>query len=219
MNRKAAQLLTEKLTRELYRIAQAYGKEHPYRFEDLTYDLGVMLERDSLDRVSLKFCRPNAGHDVLVEYNYALHAGRTRFHLDDAQGLGIVPLSPPFEMSLVINRNARGGAYEHLLRLQWGDAPQYTHRGGFEHQDGNTTRRTGGRASKRIYMDGNLRRQGWVKFFLQDRQYGFITGPDGVDIFFHASNVRGFQPRKDQRVSYLLLATPRGMQAKDVRAA
>ena len=219
MNRKAANLLAQKVTRELYRIAQAYGKQHPFGFDDLVHDLSVMLERNSLNSISLKFHHPNSHRDVLVEYNYALHAGRPHFYLDDSQGLGIVPLRPPFDMGLVVNRDRQGGAYENRLRLNWGDAPRYARRGGFEHQDGNTTRRTGGRASKQIYMDDGLRRRGQVKFYLPAKQYGFIVGPDGIDVFFHANNLHGFQPRQGQRVTYLPMATPRGIQAKDVRLA
>ncbi|NLF15507.1 MAG: cold shock domain-containing protein [Anaerolineaceae bacterium] len=219
MEWNAAKLLAEKVVREVYRIAQAYGKEHPFRFEDLVNDLAVMLERGALHSLSLKFHRPTAGRDVLVEYGYAFHAGTPRFHLDDAQGLGIVPLSPPFDMGLVINRDLQNGAYRARLRLNWGDAPQYTRHGGFEHQDGNTTQRTGGRASKTVFMDGALRRQGRVKFYLPAKGYGFLTGSDGVDIFFHAVNVQGFQPSQGQQVSYLPLVTPRGVQAKDVRPA
>jgi len=217
MNQSAASLLAQKVCRELYRIAQAYGKEHPFRFEDLVHDLTVMLEWDGLNAVSLKFYRSNGYRDVLVEYDYALHAGNPRFHLDDAQGLGIVPLTPPFEMGLVVNRDSRSGAYDGQLRLNWGDAPVYSQNSGFRHQDGNTTQRTGGRASKQVFMDNSLRRRGRVKFYLPDKQYGFILGTDGVDVFFHANNVRGFQPRKGQQVTYLPLATPRGVQAKDVQ--
>lgn len=137
-----------------------------------------------------------------------------------------MPLSPPFEMALVVNRDSLRGTYEGQLRLNWGDAPGYARRGGFvpwngdfEEQDGNTTRRTGGRASKRVYMDHGLRRQGQVKFFLAGQKYGFIVGTDGTDVFFHADNAEGFAPSKGQRVSYLPLATPRGVQAKDVRLA
>jgi cold shock CspA family protein len=217
MNRKAAKLLAQKVTRELYRIAQAYGTSYPFSFDDLVHDLAVMLERDSLNSVSLKFHRPNGRRDVLVEYNYAMHAGAPRFHLDDAQGLGIVPLRPPFEMGLVVNRDPQRGAYEGRLRLNWGSAPSYAKNGGFAHQDGNTTRRTGGRASKEIYMDNALRRRGQIKFYLPNKQYGFIVGADGVDVFFHSNNVQSFRPRQGHRVTYLPVATPRGVQAKDVR--
>jgi cold shock CspA family protein len=219
MNPNAARLLSEKLVRELFRIAQAYGKEHTFAFDDMVNDLAVMLEHDSLTAVSLKFHRPTTTRDVLAEYNYALHAGSPRFHLDDAQGLGIVPLTPPFEMALTVNRDARGGIYAGRLRLNWSDAPQYARHNGHEHQDGNTASRTGGRASKQVFMDDGLRRPGRVKSYSPARQYGFITGGDGVDLFFHISNVRGFQPRCGQAVTFLPLVTPRGIQAKDVQAA
>ncbi len=219
MNANSSRLLAEKVTRELYRTAQAYGKEHPYRFEDLLNDLAVMIEHEALHLVSLKFFRANGHREVLAEYNYAFHAGRPTFRIDDTQGLGIVPLTPPFEMGLIVNRDAQGGQYAQRLRLNWGDAPDYTHGGGFTHADGNTASRTGGRASKEVYMDDALRRMGQVKFFLPQKQYGFITGGDGVDIFFHEKNAQGFAPRQGQRVTYLPLITPRGIQAKDVRAA
>jgi cold shock CspA family protein len=218
MQQQAAQLLAEKLTRELYRIAQAYGKKHPFRFEDLTHDLAVMLRHNALRHLSLKFFRPGEQRAVLVAYDYALHAGRPTFHLDDAQGLGIVPLAPPFDMRLVVNRDPQNGRYQRQLRLNWGDAPQFAQRDGFTHQDGNTTKRTGGRASKQVYMDAALRQQGRVKFFLPHKQYGFIAG-NGVDVFFHQKNVQGFTPRPGQAISYLPLVTPRGIQAKDVRPA
>lgn len=219
MNANSAHLLAEKVTREVYRMAQAYGKEVPYPFADLTHDLTVMLEHDALTNLSLKFYRPTAQREVLVEYNYALHAGQPHFHTDDAQGLSLAPLAPPFEMGLTVNRDTQGGRYAARLRLNWGDAPQYAHYGGFAHADGNTTQRTGGRASKEIYMDHTLRRPGQIKFYLAARQYGFITGADGVDVFFHAQNLGGFEPCRGQRVTYLPLATPRGVQAKDVRPA
>jgi len=219
MNAQSASLLAEKVVREVYRIAQAYGQQHPFRFEDLVHDLAVMLEHDSLTSVTLKFYRPTAQRDVLVEYHYALHAGQPRFYLDDAQGLGIVPLSPPFEMGLIVNRDPQNGAYTRQLRLNWGDAPHYTRNGGFEHQDGNTTRRTGGRASKTVFMDQSLRRRAQVKFYRPDRGYGFLVGAEGADVFFHTSNVAGFEPRPGQRVTFLPLVTPRGIQAKDVRLA
>lgn len=227
MHAQSAHLLAEKLTRELFRIAQAYGKSYTFQFDDLKHDLGVMLEHDGLEALSLKFYRSTAERNgpqsavpqraVLIEYNYALHAGQPRFHIDDAQGLSIVPLAPPFEMGLSVNRDGRGGQYEGRLRLNWGAAPSYAKYGGFEHRDGNTAQRTGGRASKDIYMDHTLRRWGHIKFYLPGKEYGFILEESGSDVFFHRKNARGFDPCRGQRVTYLPVATPRGLQAKDVR--
>lgn len=219
MNRNAAKLLAEKVGRELYRIAQAYGQQHPYTYEDLTHDLALMLETSSVTSLALKFHRPGDRERVLVEYSYHFHAGQPRFHLDDAQGIGIVPLAPPIEMALVVNRGPGNGSVPGPFRLNWGTAPQYGREAGFAHQDGNTTRRTGGRASKQVFIGDDLRRQGQVKHYWPDKQYGFIVGRDGVDVFFHASNLAGFQPQRGQPVSYLPLVTPRGIQAKDVRPA
>ena len=218
MNTPASRTLSDKLVRELFRIAQAYGKEHPFRFEDLVNDFAVLLEVDCLQSVSLKFFRAGASRDVLVEYNYALHAGAPRFHLDDAQGIGIVPLTPPFDMMLVVNRDLQRLPAANRLRLNWSNAPDFAHGQGYAHQDGNTASRTGGQATKQVYMDNALRRQGRVKFYLPDRQYGFIAGADNVDVFFHAKNALNFEPRPGQQVSYLPMVTPRGLQAKDVRA-
>ena len=219
MNQSAAKLLAEKVVRELFRIAQAYGQQYPYGFDDLNHDIALMLETDSLSFVSLKFHRPNARHEVLVEYTYAFHAGQLRFHLDDAQGLSIVPLAPPIEMALVVQRTGGTSAPREPFRLNWGAAPEYRRERGFEHCDGNTTQRTGGRASKQVFIGDDLRRRGQVKHYWPEKQYGFITGQDGVDVFFHASNLTGFQPRRGQAVTYLPLVTPRGIQAKDVQPA
>ena len=64
MQPNAAKLLAEKVVRELFRIAQAYGKEHPFSFEDILNDLAVMLEYDALQLVSLKFHRPDATREI-----------------------------------------------------------------------------------------------------------------------------------------------------------
>lgn len=219
MRPEGNRLLAEKVVRELFRIAQSYGQTHSVGFEDLVHDLALMLEVGSLNSVSLKFHRPNARETVLVEYNYAFHAGRPQFHLDDAQGLGIVPLSPPIAMALVVNRGPATQPMTGQFRLNWGAAPEYRREAGFEHRDGNTAQRTGGRASKQVFIGDDLRREGQVKHYWAEKQYGFITGRDGVDVFFHASNLQGFQPQRGQSVTYLPLVTPRGVQAKDVRPA
>lgn len=217
MEPNAANLLAQKLARELYRIAQAYGQQHPFRYEDLVHDLAVMLQMGALNSVSLKFVRSTGRREVLAEYDYALHAGAPRFLMDTTQGIGIVPLTPPFEMVMVVNRDTCGGAYESRLRMRWSDAPRYERRSGFEHRDGNTASRTGGRASKQVFMDDSLRRRGQVKFYVPAKRYGFIVAADGLDIFFHANDLNGLEPQPGQSVTFLPLATPRGMQAKDVR--
>ena len=69
--------------------------------------------------------------------------------------------------------------------------------------------------------------QGTVKWFNGAKGYGFITGDDGEEIFFHATDVarefrvgRGESPFHDgQRVEFEVQSGPRGAHASEVRAA
>ncbi len=65
--------------------------------------------------------------------------------------------------------------------------------------------------------------RGTVKKLIADRGFGFITGDDGKDYFFHRS---GVEPTLDfdrlaggERVAFEIEANPRGPRAVRVRAA
>ena len=54
-----------------------------------------------------------------------------------------------------------------------------------------------------------------------DRGFGFISGPNGKDIFFHMSSVEGTsfeELQEGQRVSYVEGRGDRGPKAESVRA-
>lgn len=64
---------------------------------------------------------------------------------------------------------------------------------------------------------------GIVRKVIADRGYGFITGEDGKDYFFHrdglASSLQFDRMTEGERVEFDLQASQRGPRAVNVRAA
>lgn len=60
--------------------------------------------------------------------------------------------------------------------------------------------------------------QGTVKFFNENRGFGFIVPDDGSpDIFVHASNTQAGTLRQDEHVTYDVTQGRRGPMAANVR--
>ena len=61
---------------------------------------------------------------------------------------------------------------------------------------------------------------GTVKWFKDDKGYGFIAGEDGVEVFVHFSAIQGegFKSLAEgQKVTYDVQQGPKGLQAANVR--
>ena len=62
--------------------------------------------------------------------------------------------------------------------------------------------------------------RGTVKWFSDEKGYGFITGEDGKDVFVHYSAIAGAGFRsltEGQSVEYEIVQGPKGSQAANVR--
>lgn len=63
---------------------------------------------------------------------------------------------------------------------------------------------------------------GTVKWFRNEKGYGFITGEDGTDVFVHFSAIvgEGYKSLDEgQKVTYDVQSGPKGPQAANVRVA
>jgi CspA family cold shock protein len=63
---------------------------------------------------------------------------------------------------------------------------------------------------------------GTVKFFNDQKGFGFITSPEGDDVFVHVSNIAGSEPRslsEGQAVEYETQPGRKGLEAINVRPA
>lgn len=56
---------------------------------------------------------------------------------------------------------------------------------------------------------------GVVKWFSEDKGYGFITDRNNKDYYFHVSDIKGaLLPEKGQNVHFNTESTPKGYRAK-----
>ena len=59
--------------------------------------------------------------------------------------------------------------------------------------------------------------KGKVKFYNTTKRYGFITGDNGTDYFFHETGLtNGIYVRDDEKVEFNISETDRGDKAMDI---
>ena len=76
-----------------------------------------------------------------------------------------------------------------------------------------------GRSAEKL-QGGNGLTQGTVKWFSNEKGYGFISQPDGEDVFVHftAIQAEGYKSLQEgQTVEFEVTDGPKGKQASNVR--
>lgn len=72
----------------------------------------------------------------------------------------------------------------------------------------------------RVLLPAADRRRGVVKFYNGRKHWGFITQPDGVELFFHRSAMAAEEAepvREGDLVEYAVETSPRGPQAVSIQ--
>jgi cold shock protein len=81
---------------------------------------------------------------------------------------------------------------------------------------------SGGERIRREVQGGRTLTQGTVKWFSNEKGYGFVARPDGDDVFVHFSAIQGEGYRtltEGQTVEFDIVEGPKGKQAANVRPA
>ena len=84
------------------------------------------------------------------------------------------------------------------------------------------SRRPRGVTSSRFVARRYTLSQGTVKWFSNEKGYGFIARPDGDDVFVHYSAIQGDGYKtltEGQEVEFDIVEGPKGKQAANVRPA
>lgn len=60
--------------------------------------------------------------------------------------------------------------------------------------------------------------RGKIKFFKYEKNFGFITGQDEKDYFFHISSTMNlYEPKADDIVEFQTIRTERGIKAVNIQ--
>lgn len=216
-------LAVDKIVRQFDFVDRSYAlgvwRSDAHR-QDVRHDLALMLAHGDLAGVKLELL--TSTKEVLARFDYTF-TGRVdpRRTVDSARGIEL-PLIPRHRVEghrLVVSRRGRDGAYKDRLRSSWGAAEPLRDRVGSEYASEHARRISGGRQSGTIRV-GREARHDLVVTNAGAKGYAFArdltAGLDGV--FVHLKFVASGGPLQvGDRLSALVVQTPRGVQARDVR--
>ena len=215
-------LQVSKALRQLYRADEAYGltlwPTEAARAE-WQHDLSLMLAHGDLKAVILRVLAKDGS--VPFSFNLAFTGQTHKVGVDSAQGVEL-PMLPPDLIAkgeAVVSRCGREELYRHLLKGNWTRATQRPVRVGADIASEHADRITGGRLAGKLHVANEARRQ-LVVTQVGERGFAFGTAGELTGIFLHLKHAQQGQVfHLGDRLSAVLIQTPRGLQARDIRPA
>ena len=217
-----ARLSVSKAMGQIAFICQSYGMTVvDCDIDDLQADLVTILIHSDLDSVRLELL--GSDKRVLFEFKVTFRgtvsAGRL---VDSAKGIEVPLLDRRLvkDKRLVLQRNGKESSYKHLLKLNWGSAAHLEKSAGTAYASEHAASITKGRQEAAFHVS-DVARHTFVVTQIGTR--GFLFAKDlNLDrdgIFVLAKHLpQAFEIRIGARFTGLVIATPRGLQARAIAA-
>jgi hypothetical protein len=192
---------------------------------DWKHDLAVMRMYDDLKNIRLELLAADrtVPFEFKISFNGVPTAGASA---DLAKGVEI-PILPAAVRNLVtdkrivIGHNGKEAQYRHLLRNNWRPAPNHAKRSGDTYGSSHCQAITGGRQTGNFHVAAEARHQ-LVVYRCGTRGFAFAKAPNlgMADVYLRADDAPpGFRFFIGQRITAIIVQTPRGLQGRAIRAA
>ena len=213
-------LQVSKALRQLYRADESYGlKLWPTEVKRnlWQHDLSVMLAYGDLKSVTLRVVAKDDSVPFSFDLAFTGMTGKTE--IDSAQGieLPMLPLDLIAGGEAVVNRCGKENTYRQFLQGNWTKASERQVRPGINIVSEHAGKITGGRLAGQLHVANDARRE-LVVTQVGERGFAFAKAGDLACIFLHLRYApKGFAFKIGERLSAVLIQTPRGLQARDIR--
>jgi hypothetical protein len=215
-------LQVSKALRQLYRADEAYGLGlWPSEKEkaEWQHDLSLMLAHGDLKAVKLRVLAKDGS--VPFAFDLAFTGHTSKVGPDSAQGVEL-PMLPPSLIAggeALVSRCGKAEAYQNFLKGNWSKATPRTVRAGADIASEHASRITGGRLAGQLHVADEAR-QRLVVTQVGERGYAFGRAGELTGIFLHGKHApKDLAFHLGDRLSAVVIQTPRGLQARDIRPA
>lgn len=192
----------------------------PAQRDAYAHDLTVMLQHGDLVRASLELL----GADDTVVYRHRIRFGGNGgpASVDPAQGIEL-PLLAPGQVArhrILIGPAAHTDKYRSELRMNWTAAEPLQDRAGDRFQSEHTRQANAGRMTGEVFVADEARQAVTVLNVAAGGQFAFGRSPAlAADVFLHRGQCQqALTFESGQRLSCIVIQTPRGLQGRSIRA-